>query len=333
MPLNYDLAKRLAATGQVASLGELEALVERFEDALNKYGVEVQSGSELEAACLSVVEVLGKHENPELRDPRENVRVVFAELLGVWIFLTKVVRLQDHPAFAQFKPHLKLLNEGTVVQHTRLRACEEATNKIFELLFALVLLDIGNDLVLDPPDLARGDNPDILVTLVGQRWGFACKTVYGQSGKTFFDNLKRGVDQIEVSEATVGCVMVNFRNQLDHEAFWPVLNPDEHRNGAEPILGAFPNPELMGMELCRQVTVKRDQIASEIGLSNVLNIFTGKKAVPGFLAFCQTIAAKATSVGPVPSLISALVLGNFNRCDSHIRVFQWINEALHERAH
>jgi len=247
--------------------------------------------------------------------------------------LTKAVRLQNHPAFVQFRPHLELLNHGTVAQHKRLRACEEATNKIFELLFALVLLDIGRDLVLDPPDLAKGDNPDILVTLGKQRWGFACKTVYGQSGKTFFDNLKKGVEQVEVSEAQVGCAMVNFRNQLDHEPFWPLLNKDDYQAGAEPVFGAFPEPALLGMELCRQVTLKRDQVVTEIGLNNVINFFNGKKAVPGFLAFCQTITAKATSRGPIPSLVSALVLGNFGRCDPHLPVFRQINEALHERAH
>ena len=326
-----ETARKLRMTGQVASFVEIEGQVAEFERILKSHGLVIQPGSDLEAACLSVTDVLGKHQSPELRNPHEDIRLVFTELLGIWSFLTKIIRLATHPNFSQFVEHLKLLNEGTVAQNKRMRACEEATNKIFELLFALVLLDVGTDLLLDDPNLARGDNPDILVNLAGQRWGFACKAVYGASGKTLFDNIKKGIQQIEVSEATVGCVVINFRNQIDHQAFWPILNEAEYRAGGEPIFGAAPDASLFGEELCSQVTIKRDQIVEDIGAQNVLNIFEHQKSLPAFLAFCQTSTANATAAGPVPSLVSALVLGKFASCDIHMPVFEQINRALHER--
>ena len=326
-----DLAAYLAQRGQVVSYEELQVLVEKFERILKRHGVAIQPGSDLEAACLSVVEVLAKNRQPELRNDREDVRTVLTEVLGIWSLLTKIVRLQSHPLFGKFVPHLELLNKGAVVQNKQLRTSDEASNKIFELLFALVLLDVGSDLVLDHPSLAEGDNPDILVTIDGLRWGFACKTVYGQPEKTFFDNLKKGVAQIECSDASVGCVVVNFRNLLDHDAYWPVMNPVEHRNGAVPVFGAYYDPLVIGSLLNDQVTRKRDQVREQIGEENVLNIFAGKKSIPGFLAFCQTRASKVTPAGPVSTAISALVLANFANVQRHLPVFKKINLALHER--
>src|SRR6266700_6802575 len=127
-----DLVRGLRNTGQVASFAELERLVESFEQVLKREGIPIRTGSDLEAACLSVLEVLGKHRNPDLRNPHEDIRLVFTELLGIWTFLTKIVRLANHPGFPQFISHLRLLNEGTVVQNKSLRASEEATNKVFE---------------------------------------------------------------------------------------------------------------------------------------------------------------------------------------------------------
>jgi hypothetical protein len=258
---------------------------------------------------------------------------VFTEVLGIWIFLQKVVRLQGHPSFPSFAPHLNLLNEGTVVQNKRLRASQDAANKIFELLFALVLLDLSPDVALADPDLEDTRNPDILATIDGQRWGFACKVVYGDSGKALFDNLKKAVDQIEVSAATMGCVVINFRNHIKHETFWPLLNEAEHRAGAEPVFGTSIDTRAAGPALCEQVTLKRNQVAEEIELKHVLNMYAGKKALPGFLAFCQTCAGQVSALGPMSAAISALVLGKFSPCDQYIPVIGRMNEALHERAH
>lgn len=323
----------LSATGQVSSFQQLEKLICEFEAALSRHGVPIRSGSDLEGACCSILEVLAKHQDRTIRNPQEDVRQVFTEVLGIWIFLKKVVRLQNHPCFPSFGPHLNLLNEGTVVQNKRLRASQDAANKIFELLFALILLDVSQDVALADPDVEDTTNPDILATIDGQRWGFACKVVYGDSGKALFDNLKKAVDQIEVSAATIGCPVVNFRNHIKHEIFWPLLNEAEHRAGGEPVFGTSLDTREAGSALCDQVTRKRNQVVDEIELKHVLNMYAGKKALAGFLAFCQTCAGQVSAAGPIPTAISALILGRFGSCDQHIPVFERMNEALHERAH
>jgi hypothetical protein len=331
LPSDRNIARQLGRTGQVASFRDLQALVFDFEKVLLRFNIPIEKGSELEGACCSVLEILGKNQNKDIRNPHEDIRHVFTEVLGIWMFLKKVVRLQNHLSFGQFVPHLKLLNEGTVVQNKRLRACQDASNKIFELLFALVILDVSTEVSLAHPNLEDTSNPDILATIDGQLWGFACKTIYGASGKTFFDNLKKGVEQIEVSAAQLGCVVVNLRNLLDHDTYWPILNEAEYRKGAEPIFAAYTNPaDVVGPQIWEIVTKKRDQVVKEIGLNNVLNLLVGKKALPAFLAFCQTVTGKASTAGPIPTSIVTLSIGTFGNVQAHHPVFDKMNMALHE---
>ena len=100
------------------------------------------------------------------------------------------------------------------------------------------------------------------------------------SGKAFFDNLKRGVEQIEASDAEVGCVAVGFRNLLDHSQYWPLLNEDEYRAGDQPIFGAFREPDqVVGPALFEQVQLKQSQVVEEIGAENVLKIFDGRESL------------------------------------------------------
>ena len=168
-----------ATKGQHGTLGNLEKLVGEFELVLRKHKIEIKRNSKLEAACLCVTDLLGSHLDPQVRNPRRDTRQLYIDTFGIWTFIAKIVRLHNKPDFEQFLPHLELLNEGTGGQNKVLQNCEEESNKIFELLFALVLLDIGSNISLDHPHKSKGDNPDILATLKGQRWGFACKTVYG----------------------------------------------------------------------------------------------------------------------------------------------------------
>jgi len=334
-PINFE---DLRATGQVASLEYLEKLVVEFEQVLKSLGILIKNGSELEKACLSVIALLSKNQDENVRNHREDIREIYTEVLGIWLFLQKIVRHQKHPSFAQFVPHLALLNDGTVIQNTRSRVCDEAANKIFELLFALVLLDLSDDVVLDPPDGAVGDNPDILAWIDGVRWGFACKTLHASSGKTFFGNLQKGVEQIQVSPAEVGCVVTNVRNLLDPDVFWPILNKADYLGGAAPIFAAYRDVrEFVAPKIATFVLEKRNQIVSELTDDSELesnpieDLFSGKKALPMFFAFFQTVSGAATKGGPVASSIITLSVGTFGDVSAHQVLFERINRALHER--
>ena len=273
-----------------------------------------------------------KNQNPHICNPQEDIRHEFREVLGIWVFLRQIVRLNDHVCFAQFAPHLALLNKGTVIQNTRVPLCQEATNKIFELLFGLALLDLSDEVVLDHSSSAKGDNPDVLATIDGQCWGFACKTLYGSSGKTLYDNVKKGVEQIEAApKAQVGTVIMNFRNIINHEKCWSILNEDEYRNGAEPIFSSYKSPaEFVASQVSEVVTQKHNQIVAEIGLPNIMNLFAGKKALPGYLVYCPTCTGSDTIQGPVPRSANMLWIDGFGDVRAHQGVIERINSALHE---
>jgi hypothetical protein len=133
---------------------------------------------------------------------------------------------------------------------------------------------LSDEVILDSPFLAKGDNPDILAMIDGQCWGFACKTIYGSSGKTFFDRLEEGVEQIEAApKAQVGAVVMNFRNVISHEKCWPILNEAEYRNGAGPIFAAYDRPgEFVRRCIEEDVSKKHNQVVAEIGLPNIMKI-------------------------------------------------------------
>ncbi len=320
-----------STSGQCSTLGNLEKLVDEFELALRKYQIEIKPNSKLEAACLCVTDLGNSHHNPQLRNPRRDTRQLYIDSFGIWTFLAKIVRLHNKPGFAQFLPHLHLLNQGTVGQNKSLQICEEESNKIFELLISLVLLDIGRNVVLDHPYNSKGDNPDILVTLNGKRWGFACKTVYGTSAKTFFDNIKIGVGQIENSKAAeIGCVVINFRNFIDHNLIWPI----KHCSNGTLQFGSVKNEDRdqIPSYLNGLVISKSESLAKEIGVQEIWNFFSGKKAVPGFLAYCQSAAGIENESGVViPSSILKLILSPFRDLQRHAPTFSEMNEALHER--
>lgn len=329
--VNSDIHRKLQPA-QATTYDELELLFYAFEEVLKRFNIQIQIGSELEKVYYSILDEKDKSQNPYSWDPQEDVRPARREILGVWVFLRQIVRLKDHVSFSTFVPHLALMSKGTVVQNTRVQLSQEATNKIFELLFALALLDLSDEVVLDHPSSAKGDNPDVLATIDGQCWGFACKTIYGSSGKTFYDNLKKGVDQIEAApDAQVGAVVMNFRNIINHDKCWPILNEAEYRNGAVPVFAAYNRPEEFVRECISEVvTQKCHQVIAEIGLSNTMKLFSGKKALPGYLAYCPTCTGSDTVCGPVPRSVNMLSVGEFGDIEPYRRVIEKINNALHE---
>ena len=124
---------------------------------------------------------------------------------------------------------------------------------------------------------------------------------------------------------------MNFRNIISHEKCWPILNEVEYRNGAEPIFSAYNRPEEFVRERIEEmVTQKHNQVVAEIDLPNIMKLFVGKKALPGYLAYCPTCTGHDTGQGPVPRSINMLGVGEFGDLRAHQGVIEKINSALHE---
>jgi hypothetical protein len=154
-----------------------QELVMRFERVLLSIGIKIRPGSILERLCLNTVDLCEKHEHPELR-PADSVdiRPSYREMVGLFDLLVKLVSCEGHLAFPQLAPHLQLLNAGNPLQSVSTSVLDQDNNKLFELFLAALCLGVPvDDIVLDDPHSSRGDNPDVLATYQGKRWGLACK--------------------------------------------------------------------------------------------------------------------------------------------------------------
>lgn len=212
---------------------------DQLEPLLNSHGIKIKSGSDLERICLNTLDLINKVENPKLRNPYEDIRPYFSEIMGFHDLLDKILKVKDHDDFDQIITHLKLLNISAVPQNTKSLVTDQGSNKLFELYIATLCMLCGTDVKIDNPNNSDGKNPDILANIEGQRWGFACKVPHTTNHKTFIDRLNEGIRQIDCSEAEIGAVIFNFKNIINHDKVWPLINKIDFEKGAQPLYASY----------------------------------------------------------------------------------------------
>lgn len=211
--------------------------VDEFLDLLAGLGVDLTRGSTTETDALSATQVIeiwrGRAERPS--DPRPVLRAAlgFVDLAG------KVMAVTDSPDAHQLVAHLRQLGAGSILQNRFSPVTDAVANKMVELYFGALAMQIGTDVVLDDPDHAKGDNPDVMLTFRAKRWALAMKTLSSmRNPQTIFDNIKKGSDQIEASTADHGLVVVNLKNVIDHDELWPAGNTPTTEQAAKAALSA-----------------------------------------------------------------------------------------------
>jgi len=309
---------------------QVKSETEEFERILNHLNIQIENGSPLENMCSDLRDLeSGKY---TIGDTMEDLRIRFRPAFGLHDLIRRIVRLQNQPDFPFLADHLRLLNKGTVAQNV-VAPTDQAAAKIFELLIGLVCVEIGTETRLDGPLLSYGDNPDTLTRLDGRRWGFACKVLSGRSPKTMFDRLKEGIEQIENSPAEVGCVIINLKNQIDHEKMWPMLNAKKFATGEEtPTYGSWIDYRAP-VELLRHHAreLHRDFIA-ENGAENVRNMFVGKKSIPGALLYLQTATAIQFVEGPTNTVLRYSYVMDEELSDADLATLARVNDAIQHHA-
>ena len=322
----------------LTSYGEARKLIHDFESVLKGCGLTIHPGSLLEDVCLSILEFHDKFEGVTPLNLRDDIRPVYSHALGLIDIVKRVNRLCSHGDFKNLVPHLRLMNTSSAGQNVRAIG-DDGSNKLFELFMALVNLDAGNDVSIDDPNRSTGRNPDVLSTFDGVRWGFACKVLNSVSFTplTMFDNLKKGVDQIENSPAEVGCVVFNFKNVIDHNVTWPITNSEEVKSGGEPKFAVWKEKELPVQILVSCAGEWHEQFEQMNSLPEIEKLFVGKKAIPAAFAFLQTTTAIRTSRGPLPTLIGVFVFMDLLRQNlletrpDWRSVLNGLNNAMHHR--
>lgn len=321
--------------GETSSFDQISRDVAAFEGLLNRLGITIAIGSPLERMAFDLLDLKRKQHELHTLDAVRDIRIDYRPALGLYDIVRRIIDLQNVPGFSVLIDHLRLLNRGTVAQNVTART-DQVSAKIFELLVGLICLKVGTDVEMDHPVTSYGDNPDILVTVNGQRWGFACKVLSGNSPLTFFDRLEEGIDQIERSPATKGCVVFNMKNQIDHDRTWPLLNETEYRSGAEtPTFGAWRNVDNVVALLLELGETRQAELVKANSPLLVDQLFAGKKAIPGALLFLQT--ATAVQSNEIPSrpvmttagVFQLLNLGAISGADW--LVLNSLNDAMHHR--
>jgi hypothetical protein len=164
----------------------------------------------------------------------------------------------------------------------------------------------GSDVELDDPNHAAGDNPDVLVTIDGQRWGFACKVLQTFHPEGFLEHLRKGVAQIDASPATVGAVIFNFKNLLNHQRYWRVVNEEAWKAGSEPLFNAFERPDAPYEILRAELQTVGARLRDHAGTTAILDCFAGTKSISGYLLWGSTTSAVILEGAPTPAAVRVL---------------------------
>lgn len=240
-------------------------------------------------------------------DSEPDVRPQYRAMAGVYELSNLILSARAHPKFSQLIPHLRLLNAGSALQNTKSRGNDDASNKLFELLIACMAMQLAENVELDSPEKSTGLNPDVLATIGGRRWGFACKVLHSTHPEGFLDHLRKGLDQIQRSPAEVGIVVFSLKNVLPHDELWP-LEAGGPGGDASPAAWASAQDALdalhfhaneIGRRLREQVVNLGDEISHE---------FKGKKSVPAILLWAPCATGVLLRGHRVPTILR-LMLG------------------------
>lgn len=263
------------------NLSDAAASATDFEELLRRHGISIAPGSPLEATILEVHALLEERRAGRLRPTHPGYRGKYRTIIGFREFASILLAAEKYVGFGALIPHLHLLNRGSALQSSQTSARDQAANKLFELFMACLILPHGTDLLLDDPKRSRGDNPDILVTIDGRRWGIACKVVHGTHPEGFAALLAAGIEQIQRSSACVGVVAISVKNILPHDDLWPLADTDD----SPPVLsaGAYSTPQAAFDSLYSAMTSIGTTLAAYLPEDALEALFRGKKSLPGYL--------------------------------------------------
>ncbi|MCY2924938.1 MAG: hypothetical protein NT031_05780 [Planctomycetota bacterium] len=309
--------------------------VTEFERILKSNGISIGKPTELETVCLTIMDMEKIRQGTSKIDDSQDLRPVLRRSLGLLELVKLVIAVHARGQLTPFLPHLHLLatSKTTVGAQNVREVSDQAANKLFELFIGLICLTVGSNVRMDDPNNAKGDNPDVLVSIKGNDWGFACKVINGKSPLTMYERLEEGVRQIKDSAAVRGCVIFNLRNVIDHDLTWPMLNDEEHRtNKAAPILGVRPNIGPVIDYLQNLGGMQHSQLEEANSRQKIDQIILGTKSIPGALLFLQTTTGVRTSVGPMATTVGIFTLMELAPVqEDDFEVLRLLNEAMHHR--
>jgi hypothetical protein len=191
------------------------------------------------------------------------------------------IKLQHHPDFASLAPHFALLNLARQPAQNVRSLIDSDSDKLFELLAGLLGMEVGKDILLDDPHQSKGTNPDILLTIGDVRWGIACKVPNRDNPLTLWDNFKKGLEQINNSDASRGFVFFNLKNLISLDEVWPLVDQEKS------AWSTYRAPVGILRQKAKQLM---DNLVNAVGKENYIDFVSNFDAihVPIFLLYTGT---------------------------------------------
>lgn len=314
--------------------GEIEHLFLEFKKLLKKQAKIVPSGSNLEQAGLTAIQMLATYKKEISHNHKKDYRNEWRRALSMADILRKILSLQKYPAFDSIWPHiLLLLGNGEFAQNLWSPKEDAHANKVFELYAALLTLPLCTSIDLDHPRTsAGGKNPDVIATVQGVTWGIACKVMHSPLAKSMLDRVREGIEQINRCEKIQnGFVMVSLKNVIPHDLIWPaVVNPKNQ----EFIYFPYPDDEIpvrLLKEECKRYEIELLQLVG--GKAGFRALFQGSKVEPIILVHLCTVASILRKGQPTFTLMKMLVAITVDDPlpDTVGKFAAALNEVLHDK--
>jgi hypothetical protein len=288
------------------SFARAEQMAIELEALLKTHRLSIAPGSAFEAAVLTAMQIREWKRSAYTIGTGADVRSHYRAMFGVQELASLIVSVRNHANFNNLIPHLRLLSRGSALQNTKSRGNDEATNKLFELLVACLLMQFADEVELDDPTRSTGSNPDVLATIAGRRWGFACKVLHSIHPEGFLEHVRKGVAQIERSPAQVGVVVFNLKNVLPHDELWPRV---PHLGGFGAALAAWPTADDANRVLRQKAEAVFRRIRSEVPnpASVMAPEFVGKKSVRAFLLYAPTVTGVLFNGQPATTILRMMI--------------------------
>jgi len=309
-----------------------EQLIFDFETLLRDNGLVIKKDSDLEKISFAILETNSKHKKEIIHDNNIDIRALFSDIAGLVDIVGKIVKNRTHPDFKQLLPHLEVLNKaGTAVLTTKSKITDDGNNKLMELYIALLCMRFATNIRLDDPNNSRGDNPDIMFKYRNNEWAIACKALHSAKEKTLYDTIEKGTEQINRSNADKGLVVVNFKNIIDRNQIWPLLNEEEFKRGEEPIFSCHPTIDAPSKILQSYGCDYQKKLLELIGAEHLIALSKSGKCPPGFLIFLQTMTSVVHNGQCPATILKTFNLVQFDNVDDDYKqLSKDLNEAMHD---
>ena len=220
---------------------EADTITDRFLTLLKRYGIDPPVGSNLESELLSLTELMSVIRDPNIVQGHPDEKRIIRTAAGIYDLAAKILAVDGIPEFDCLVPHLKLIMRSklpkevdppSLIQNDK--SHDDTSRKIAELYLGTLVAHVCKDLELDHPTRPRGDNPDLLFTLVDGdsaatwRFGIAVKAIGRKAaGQTIFERIQEAGHQIDLSPAERGLIVISAKNDIDHDTLWNTVFADE----------------------------------------------------------------------------------------------------------